>query len=411
MLRRLVTNKKPLVIVTMVVALALTGLFLPAKKVSIEPFGMLSIESKITISIGYETAYASPDVPVYQELTEATADGLSVVVDKPAGTLDGDLLVAGMTTNGVTSLTPPAGWTEISQGSSGGKMTSGSWWKIASSELANYTFQTNPAETIYIFILRITGAHATAPVDVSAFAIGDDTTPTCPTVTTTVADTLVLRLFGADDNDIAVSDYPTGHTGITINQSGAGSNQCSGGAAWKAQVTASATDTASFTLEASEEWYATTIAIKPPAPDIANTPASKNFGTVYISTDYWSNGTAPNWTNGLDDAECLFEVTNNSGATANIDIRATNFLSVGDDWILTTDAPGENTVRLKAGPSGETPTEDDMVILTTTDSDPPFITGLGAGLSKKWELKMETPSSFTDGIEKQSTITLTATLS
>ncbi|GAJ07186.1 unnamed protein product, partial [marine sediment metagenome] len=41
-------------------ALVVVGLFLPVGKVSIEPYGRLSLESKITISIGYEVAYASP---------------------------------------------------------------------------------------------------------------------------------------------------------------------------------------------------------------------------------------------------------------------------------------------------------------------------------------------------------------
>jgi len=43
----------------LVLALVLAGLFLPVE-VSIEPYGRLSLESKITISIGYEVAYASP---------------------------------------------------------------------------------------------------------------------------------------------------------------------------------------------------------------------------------------------------------------------------------------------------------------------------------------------------------------
>jgi len=58
-LRRLATSKKPLVIVPVVMALVLAGLFLPVK-VSIEPYGRLSLESKITITIGNEAVYASP---------------------------------------------------------------------------------------------------------------------------------------------------------------------------------------------------------------------------------------------------------------------------------------------------------------------------------------------------------------
>jgi len=60
MLRRIVIRRL-LIVIPVVLALALTGLFLPAREVSIEPYGMLSLESKITLSVGYEVAYASPD--------------------------------------------------------------------------------------------------------------------------------------------------------------------------------------------------------------------------------------------------------------------------------------------------------------------------------------------------------------
>jgi len=410
MLRRLVTNKKLLVIVPVVLALALAGLFLPARKVSIEPYGMLSLESKITLSVGYEAAYASPATPVYWTFSEAKASSAtSIQISEPGGTVAGDLLVAGMTADGVTTLTPPAGWNDISQGSSGGKVTSGSWWKIASGEGANYTFQTDlPGGDIYIFILRITGAHATAPVDVSAFAPGESINPTCPTVTTNVVDTLVLRLFGADDEDILPdTGYPPGHTGIMVDTSGGGSKSCSGGAAWIEQATADVTGTASFTLTAPEEWYATTIAIKPPAPDISNTPASKDFGNVTTSTDYWSSDAPPDWP--LDDGECFFQVTNNSGAAVNIAIRATDFVGGTKGWALGGTA-GEDIVVLKAGASGTTANETAMVILAIKDTNYDFISSLAAGSSKKWELKMETPTSFSNTNTKTAIITLTATL-
>jgi len=142
-------------------------------------------------------------------------------------------------------------------------------------------------------------------------------------------------------------------------------------------------------------------------PDIVNAPTEINFGNVTTSTDYWSTvANPPEWP--LDDGECFFEVTNNTSVAVDIAIRATDF-GGGVGWALTSGTPGENTVRLKAGKSGDA-LETNMVILTT--SDLPFITALAGGSStKKWELKMETPSSFTDSLQKQSIITLTATLS
>lgn len=139
-------------------------------------------------------------------------------------------------------------------------------------------------------------------------------------------------------------------------------------------------------------------------PNISNTPTSINFGTVKVGTSHWSNGSAPTFP--LDDGECYFTVTNNSGAAADITIEADNFTG-GVGWVISSSA-GENTAVLKAGQSGDT-VEGDME--TLTGSPQAFIASLADTASKKWELKLEAPTSFTDGVEKTTTVTLTASLS
>lgn len=139
--------------------------------------------------------------------------------------------------------------------------------------------------------------------------------------------------------------------------------------------------------------------------DISNTPATWAAGTVATGTDYWSSGSEPEWP--LDDGECHFTVTNNSGGAVDITVKATNFTG-GNGWTLTSGSPGEDTVRLRAGRSGDA-NEGAMVILTT--SYQAFIDDLPDSADKKWELEMETPSSYTDGVEKSSTITISATCS
>jgi len=136
--------------------------------------------------------------------------------------------------------------------------------------------------------------------------------------------------------------------------------------------------------------------------DISNIPTSIDFLTVSENTSYWSKGSAPTFP--LDDGECYFTVTNN-GDTCSITIKATDFTG-GVGWTLAA-SPGENIVTLKAGKSGDS-LESDMVTLTT--SNQAFISALAGSATKKWEIKLETPTSFTDGVEKTSTVTLTATL-
>ena len=137
--------------------------------------------------------------------------------------------------------------------------------------------------------------------------------------------------------------------------------------------------------------------------NITNTPSSLDFGAVSENRSYWSNGSEPVFP--LDDAECFFTLTNLSSAPVDISIKAINF-SGGVGWTLTGGAPGVNSVKMKAGVSGDI-AESNMVSLNTGDQD--FMLSLGASESQKWELKLET-GTFTDNILKTSTITLTATM-
>jgi hypothetical protein len=136
--------------------------------------------------------------------------------------------------------------------------------------------------------------------------------------------------------------------------------------------------------------------------NISNTPSTKDFGYVGETHSYWSNGAAPVFP--LDDGECFFTLTNNSSAPADITIRATNFTG-GTGWTLA-GTPGVNIVTLKAGKSGDN-AEGDMVIVTTGDQS--FITSMPAFSNRKWEIKLDT-GTFSDGVPKSSTITLTASI-
>ena len=139
--------------------------------------------------------------------------------------------------------------------------------------------------------------------------------------------------------------------------------------------------------------------------DIVNTPPTKDFGPVAENSAYWSQtGTAgpSGWP--LGDGDCYFSITNNGTCPVDISIKATNF-SGGVGWTLA-GSPGVNIVTMKAGKAGDA-AEGNMFILTTTDQNN-FISSLGASSSHNWEIKLET-GTFTDTLQKTSTITLTAT--
>ena len=361
MLRRLLTNKKPLVIVPVVLVLILIGLFLPVRKVSIEPYGILSLETKITLTVGEGVAYASPAEYLQNPSFTGGSTGWTldtttydpdVFQDSPGSIKTITVVGRNKTVTGTCSQTIA---TDI--GSSDTVKLS-LWWKkgytssVASQDLkAQIALPSDPTTFIDIWSDTQTGDidwTAVTEVDVSSYFTEPGTYQFC------------YYMYVANPNDPS------------------------------AQVWA---------------WIDNTHLDVTPAvpPDITNTPTSKAFGTVNTSTDYWTKGPAPTFP--LDDTECYFTVTNNSSVTAKIAIRATDFSGgiAGGGWDLGS-TPAGDTVVLKAGKSGDA--EGDMVTLTTIDQT--FIASLDALASKMWELKMETPTSFSNGDPKTSTVTLTA---
>lgn len=209
-------------------------------------------------------------LPVLQEFVVAV-DGTSdtaIEVDPTTMTIAiGDLLVAPFTTDGGgESLQPPStDWVKAFS-NFGATHTSRCFWKIATQadvDETSYVFTLGSAEQKIAGIMRITGHDPNMPIDSMAVATGTSTTPTCPSITTLTNDCLILRIFGADDDDITTdSGFPAGTTGLWVRDTGTGTATCSQGAAHENQVTAGSTGTAAFTMLLSEPWSAWTIAIR-----------------------------------------------------------------------------------------------------------------------------------------------------
>ena len=166
----------------------------------------------------------------YREFTEAKAgsDDTSITISTPAGTQENDLLIAVVVTDGDTSsLLAPlggGGWTQIDITAYSNDVTLGAWWKNAGvSESPSHQFTWSGAEHAYGWMMRFTGHDILDPIDDLAGGGGSSATPTSPAVTTTVNDTIILRLGAFDGSDIT-EDAPglTGHTAITMDASGSG---------------------------------------------------------------------------------------------------------------------------------------------------------------------------------------------
>ena len=81
---------------------------------------------------------------IFETCTESSSNGSqSVDVALPAGTVDGNLLIASVATDGTPTVTAPTGWTQIdivAAGNSAAQLAV--YYKIASSETGPYTFIT-----------------------------------------------------------------------------------------------------------------------------------------------------------------------------------------------------------------------------------------------------------------------------
>jgi len=215
-------------------------------------------------------ALADPDRVILREFTETKVDTdvPSITLSTPAGTSEGDLMIAAVVTDGetTTQILPPGGegWTEIDLDESGNAVTLGVWWKLADAlESPTHQFTwTNNFQQAYGLIMRFTGHDSSSPINASSTNVGNSSTPISPSVTTTVANTLILRLGAFDDDDVIVGNTGlSGHTEITMDKSSSSGNTCSGGAGYVQQAAIGDSGTSNFSLTAGEQHLTVTVAI------------------------------------------------------------------------------------------------------------------------------------------------------
>lgn len=141
-----------------------------------------------------------------------TATGTSLAINKPSGVVDGDLMIAAFYVgHQSTTITPPAGWTEI-QSTAQGSHQIATYYKIASSEGSSYTWSVGASYLLRGGILRITG-HTSSVIDVSTEnVVNDNANPSFATgLTPTYANSLLIFVVGLEDTTTwSVSNYAIG---------------------------------------------------------------------------------------------------------------------------------------------------------------------------------------------------------
>jgi hypothetical protein len=201
------------------------------------------------------------------ETAETMGNATSLIINKPVGAEEGDLLIAILSKDGSGAINTPTRWTLIDEGAdAANKIRIGVFYLVAEpSEPNSYTISWNPGASKEAVgaILRYSDVDITGPVNISASSSGSGMSASAPSVTTTVDNTIVLRLVGAAGNTLDATSHPAEHTGrFAITSSG---NKISGAAADPntSQEFAEATGTATFSLLSTGEWRAVTVAIAP----------------------------------------------------------------------------------------------------------------------------------------------------
>lgn len=143
-----------------------------------------------------------------------SVNGSTIVATLPGSIVSGNLLVYLVTTDGNPTVTQTGGGLtkQFEVVASAGKSTCAVFTKIAGgSEPATITFDLpDQPQTAAAFIMELSGNHATDFWNIHAVDTtqsGD--TLTHPSVTTTVADTLVFNVHGQDEGDSPVTESET----------------------------------------------------------------------------------------------------------------------------------------------------------------------------------------------------------
>jgi hypothetical protein len=143
--------------------------------------------------------------------------GTSLTINKPAGVVDGDLMVATIvianSNAGAEPITPPAGWTSQLLTTDGGGLKVNTFTKFALSEGASYDFTYANADAGGA-ISAYSGVDSATPMDVapSGASATSGTTIDAPGLTTVTGGAFLFCAFANEDGAPATWTPPSGMT-------------------------------------------------------------------------------------------------------------------------------------------------------------------------------------------------------
>jgi hypothetical protein len=154
----------------------------------------------ITINVGS----GSSGITLRSSSSGVNAVSTSLTIPAPAGVSSGDVMVAGISVRGTTTVTPPSGWTLVRlDASSGDVIRQAVYVKAAAFEPANYTWTIASPQAAAGGIVAFAGVDTQNPVNVHSGMVVNSvrmTTISAPSVTTTVNGAMLIGFFGMASN-------------------------------------------------------------------------------------------------------------------------------------------------------------------------------------------------------------------
>ena len=219
------------------------------------------LTSGFTLVSSTDTTAVLP--PEFSSFTVKTHSGQSTDVDKPIGTVSGDLLLAciGWEYSSKTPV-PPSGWTLVQSFTGSGK-SAAIYYKVATgSEPSTYTWGlSSSGDSFIVHIARYLNIDNDNPINASAKTQGNSTTAVAPSVTTNVNGCIIVRFCSSSFNEHNPELTSTPATQRDIESIADWSSQ---GFSDSTQESAGATGTANFAIFSNFTTHATfTIALQP----------------------------------------------------------------------------------------------------------------------------------------------------
>ena len=162
-------------------------------------------------------AEAPPSGITFVAAESGTTNGdTSVVANKPTGTVNNDVMIGCVYTNGnAEDHSDPGDWATILEDLTNGSDTMSCWYKVASGEGASYTFTGGSTEAMVLIISTFRGVD-TADV-INVFEDGLTTTSTSvtsQTITTDEDGCMIIAAAEMNDDEDAMTVIQGGYTSV-----------------------------------------------------------------------------------------------------------------------------------------------------------------------------------------------------